>query len=486
MRRQSYESRGKTKHCSTLQFRLTVLIVIVVLVVLCVSTLIDYHRTFNQHINAISASLEEQARALKVARSKITEQREFNSYVDDFCAQMNEHISPGHHVLVLNRTGTITVRTRHHSGAEVEEVLLSGDPNSQVMSVGSHKLAQVRISDEDGSIIIVAQYLDHMEKILRSQLISRGFTTLATTAAVILMIYFVLKMWVIKPVNNLAITAKEWARRNFSARSSPMGPADFRFLANEFNSMSEQLEAHEQNHLSELEEAKRIQEKLLPTTEPSISGLYITSEYRPAEHVAGDLYDIFQLSENKTCIGIFDVCGHGISAALLTGVVKMSLHRRLAEEKELSKAISLLNADISACVPEGHFVTACVGLWDQEDKSWTYCAAGHPGGLLLRQNHHTKPLESTAPLLGVFEGQNWPINAVKLSPGDRIFLYTDGVVESGLAEGQAEYYDLAKILSCCLDMSLREQVSIIMEGITERSGSGLKDDATMVAFEVIC
>jgi serine phosphatase RsbU (regulator of sigma subunit) len=324
-----------------------------------------------------------------------------------------------------------------------------------------------------------------MEEVLRNQLISRGFTTLATTLAIILMIYFVLKSWVIKPVNNLASSAKEWARRNFSARSSLMGPADFRFLASEFNSMSEQLEEHEQNRLAELDEAKRIQEKLLPGGEPSISGLHVTTEYRPAEHVAGDLYDIFELSENRTCISIFDVCGHGISAALLTGVVKMSLHRRLAEEEELSEAMRLLNADISACVPEGHFVTACVGLWDERDRSWTFCAGGHPGGVLLRQNRDIEILESTAPLLGVFEGRKWPITRIKLSPGEKMFLYTDGVVESGLAEGQAEYYDLAKVLSGCFDLGLREQVLIIMGGTAERSRSGLKDDATMVAFEVL-
>jgi HAMP domain-containing protein len=484
MRRQRYESVGQTEHSATLQSRLTVLIVVAVLVVLCASTFVDYHRTYKQHINVTLASLEEQARALIVARSIITEQTEFAGYVDDFCAQMNEHISPGHHVLVLDKTGTVAIRTRHHSGPEVEEALLSFDPNNPIMFVDKHKLAQVRIEDKDGSIVIVAQYLDNMEKILRGQLVSRGFTTATTALAIILIIYFVLKTWVIKPVNNLATTAKQWAKRNFSARADPTGPADFRFLAYEFNSMSQQLQGHEQNRIAELEEAKQIQEKLLPASQPAISGLYITADYRPAEQVAGDLYDIFKLSHNRTCIAILDVCGHGISAALLTGVVKMSLHRRLAEKDNLSEAMSLVNDDIIACVPEGHFVTACVGLWDQEDQSWTYCAAGHPGGLLLTQNH-AKSLEATAPLLGVFEGRDWPISSVKLSPGDRVFLYTDGVVESGLGEGEAEYYNLPNVLNCCVDSGLREQVATIMDGMTQRSSGRIKDDATIVAFEVL-
>lgn len=173
-----------------------------------------------------------------------------------------------------------------------------------------------------------------------------------------------------------------------------------------------------------------------------------------------------------------------IVTAVLTGVVKMSLHRRLAETDDLSEAMRLVNDDLIACVPEGHFVTACVGVWNQRDQSWTYCAAGHPGGLLLTQNH-TKSLESTASLLGVFGGTDWPTNAVKLSPGDRVFLYTDGVVEAGLAEGKVEPYDLEKVLNNFIDLSLSEQIATIMAETTRRSSGRIKDDATIVAFEVL-
>jgi serine phosphatase RsbU (regulator of sigma subunit) len=397
---------------------------------------------------------------------------------------MDEHVSPGHHILVLDETGEVAIRARRHSGAEVEEALLSSSPHDRVLSIGKHRLAQVRLKEEDGTTIIIAQYLDHMERILRAQVISRGLTTGVTALAIILLIYLVIRIWVIRPINNLAAAARKWATRNFSARSAPIGPADFRLLADEFNLMSEELERHEHNRVAELEQARHIQANLLPAKQPAISGLQIAAEYRPAQHVAGDLYDIFKLSHNRTCIAILDVCGHGISAALLTGVVKMSLHRRLAEKDDLSEAMRLVNDDLLACVPEGHFVTACAGLWNQEDQSWTYCAAGHPGGLLLTQNH-TKSLEATAPLLGVFAGTDWPTNAVKLSPGDRVFLYTDGVVEAGLAEGKVEPYDLEKVLNNYIDLSLSEQVATIMAGTTRCISGRIKDDATIVAFEIL-
>jgi HAMP domain-containing protein len=409
---------------------------------------------------------------------------EFASYVDDFCAQMNEHISPGHHILILDETGAVMIRSRHHSGAEVEEALLSGNPDERILFVDNHKLAQVRLKDKSGTTIVLAQYLDYMERILRAQLISRGLTTAATALAITLLIYLGMKVWVITPVNSLASAARRWATRDFSARSEPMGPADFRFLAGEFNSMSEQLERHQQNLIAELEQARQIQANLLPAEQPAVSGLHIATDYRPAQHVAGDLYDVFAATQDRTCIAILDVSGHGISAALLTGVVKMSLRRRLVEEDDLSEAMRLVNNDLLACTPEGHFVTACVGLWSQQGQSWTYCAAGHPGGLLLTQAR-TEPLESTAPLLGVLEETDWPTSTVRLSPSDRIFLYTEGVVESGLAEGKTDGYDLEEALNNCVDLELGEQIASMMAGTIRHGNGRIKDDATIVAFEVL-
>jgi sigma-B regulation protein RsbU (phosphoserine phosphatase) len=162
----------------------------------------------------------------------------------------------------------------------------------------------------------------------------------------------------------------------------------------------------------------------------------------------------------------------------------MSLRRRLFEEDDLSKAMRLVNDDLLACTPEGHFVTACVGLWSQQDQTWTYCAAGHPGGLWFTQGYTTL-LESTAPLLGVLEETSWPIETVKLSSGDRVFLYTDGIVESGLAEDEVKDYDLQKVIHDCFNLDLNKQVATIMAGAAQRSCGQMKDDATIVAFEVL-
>jgi len=210
------EKRNNTvkfsEHGATLQVRLVTFVILTVLVVSAVGAFLDYRREYNQQINAILASLEEQARTIKTTHKRITQHSIFAKYVDDFCAQMNEFISPGHHILILDVKGAVMVSAQHHSGVEVVDSLISANPDDQIICMGKHRLAQVRLKDEDGTTIILAQYLDHMEQILRSQLISRSLVITATATILIFLIYLIIKSWVIKPVNNLLTAAKQWAK----------------------------------------------------------------------------------------------------------------------------------------------------------------------------------------------------------------------------------------------------------------------------------
>jgi len=468
----------------SLRLRLATSVVGSVLVVMAISMVVDYQRAYRIHIDGVLASLEEQARALQVARRQILSPEQFPQYVNDFCAQMNAHISPGHHILVLDPDGKVIASSRHHSGVDVEKALLAADSTANVLSLQKHRLAQIRLKDDDGTTFIMAQYLDHVEEVLRGQLLSRTVTMGTTAVALITLIFLALHVWATKPVARLTEAAKAWSERIFSTRVDVTGPTEVSFLTSELNSMAHELERHERDRNTELEEAKQIQANLMPVSAPTILGLAIATEYRPAGHVAGDLYDIFTLPDGRTAIVILDVCGHGISAALLTGVVKMSLHRRLAENSDISEAMKLVNDDLRACTPEGHFVTACVGCWDHTDQSWTYCAAGHPGGMLLTQGQ-AQTLAAAAPLLGVFVGGKWLINRIDLSVGDRVFLYTDGVLEIGITEDKLATFDLVKILNDSANQSLDQQVTTAMTKALRHNAGIIEDDATIVAFEVL-
>ncbi len=471
-----------SKVCGSLRLRLTAAVVLVVLAVTGTGMVLDYRREYRVHMDEMRASLTEQAQALRVARKQFKQPTQFAQYVDDFCAQMNEHVSPGHHVLVLDIQGEILASTRHHSGPAVEKALLDADSESAVLEANGHKLAQARLKDDDGATIILAQYLDHVESILRLQLLSRAATTGAMALAIIVLIFLALHFWSIRPIERLVEVAGAWSARVFSARVDVTGPSEIRLLASKFNLMAEELERHEHQRTAELERARQIQANLLPTSMPTLQGLFVAAEYRPVEHVAGDLYDVFELPEGRTAFVILDVAGHGITAALLTGVVKMSLHRRLAERRDPAEAIALVNEDLLRCVSDGQFVTACVGVWEPDDRAWTYCGAGHLGGLLSSRDQvlHLPP---TGPLLGVLADARWSSRTVQLHEGDRLFLYTDGVIEAGLPENKLGQDGLAAMVHQSCQTSLEKQLALIMDEVSARSSGHPQDDATVLAVE---
>ncbi len=179
---------------------------------------------------------------------------------------------------------------------------------------------------------------------------------------------------------------------------------------------------------------------------------------------------------------VLDVSGHGISAALLTGVVKMSLHRRLAEQNDLAKAVSLVNRDLLDCITDGQFVTACIGIWDPIHHVWTYCAAGHPGGLLMSGGQPSH-LPHTGPLLGVMPDGEWSGRNIQLTGNERIYLYTDGAIEAGAPLNTLGKEGLERIVRQCGDLPLADQVAAIMNEVFQHYSDEPEDDVTILAME---
>ena len=477
-------AQGNTKQGWSLRGRLTFLIIITVFLGTGIGIYLDYRREYSVHTDELFDSLLDEAKALSLSRTYISDPVQFTAYADRLCSQINESVSPGHHILILNPDGSVLVDAVHHSGDEATGSLLATTEPRSIVPVGGRQLVQVRLKDPDGSTIIVAQYLDVIHQILRAQLINRAVTLGIVAVALAVLITLLINGWVMNPVARLMSAATAWTARNFAARSEVTGPPDLRVLADAFNAMASGLEHVERNRQAELDRARQIQSNLLPSSIFPIPGISLTALFRPAASVAGDLYDVFPLPDGRAAIFILDVAGHGFSAALLTGVVQMSVQRRLTEFDNLSQTARAVNHDLLKCSAQGAFVTLCVGIWKPSERTWTYCGASHAGGVLIQGGKLT-PLPSTGPLLGIMADAEWTQTEMKLHDGDRVILFTDGVTDAGEPSDPLGSQGLEQLLSESSYLPLDGQMRLVANKALRRCGDSYCDDVTMVGFEVL-
>lgn len=191
----------------------------------------------------------------------------------------------------------------------------------------------------------------------------------------------------------------------------------------------------------DLERAEVIQRALLPRTPPPMEGYCIQALYRPGQHVGGDLYDVVRLGERHLAFYLADATGHGVTSAMLSVLFKQRLVLvDPATGLALPPAEVLAAVNRSICeahAAPGLFLTAVFGLLDTSDASLTLAAAGHPPVLHARDGQETRLIRRTGPALGLAPDAHFRQERLQLLAGDRILLYTDGLLPSG-SEGELE------------------------------------------------
>ena len=188
-----------------------------------------------------------------------------------------------------------------------------------------------------------------------------------------------------------------------------------------------------QRHLNRLEmemaEARAFQQSLLPEREAILNGLSICCRYLPSVQLGGDLYDYVDAGSGRTALLIADVSGHGVSAAMLTGVVKSAFRASIADGYEPYAVVRRVWGGLSAFRPD-RFVTLFTALVSRGERRLAYVNAGHPSVLLWNVAGKLKWLESGGPLVSpALPASTWDVQTVPIEDGDQLLLYTDGVSE---------------------------------------------------------
>jgi len=197
----------------------------------------------------------------------------------------------------------------------------------------------------------------------------------------------------------------------------------------------QQLERSNRRHVAsletDLEKARTFQRLLLPRSFPRIPGVRGDVSYQPSERLGGDFYDFFQLPESRLGILIADVAGHGVQAALFTGMLKSEM-RAIFDEADTPERLFQRINDRLAPVMRNQYITAVLAILDFKAQNMRYVSAGHPAFF----SGNGTAYESTGTPLGMIAGWNYELRQVDLRSEERLFLYTDGLSESQRPDGE--------------------------------------------------
>jgi sigma-B regulation protein RsbU (phosphoserine phosphatase) len=180
----------------------------------------------------------------------------------------------------------------------------------------------------------------------------------------------------------------------------------------------------------ELETARSIQASILPHETPVVPRLRIASRYVPMAELAGDFFDFFAIDENRLGVLVADVSGHGISAALIASMIKVAFHAQREHAAEPERVLSGMNLSLSEQLGE-QFVTAGYAFIDTDAGELRYAAAAHPPLLICPgTGGDIVTTDENGLMIGPFPDATYTETARPLASGDRIVMYTDGIIEA--------------------------------------------------------
>jgi sigma-B regulation protein RsbU (phosphoserine phosphatase) len=232
-----------------------------------------------------------------------------------------------------------------------------------------------------------------------------------------------------------------------------------------------------------------LQRSVLPPVTPAVPSLDLAGYYQPARgglEICGDFYDVFESRPGTWVMVIGDVCGRGVDAAVMMGVVRHRL-RALAEAGHPpAEVIARLNDSLAKEEHQDKFCTLCyLEIRPQADRvRITMSTGGHPSPLLRRPGKAVAAVGQTGPLVGAFPGAKFADHATELASGDLLLLYTDGMVEGRSQPAIVGEERLRSALAQCPPLGAAEALAGICQAVPP-APEGEEDDRAMLLVRVV-
>jgi len=247
----------------------------------------------------------------------------------------------------------------------------------------------------------------------------------------------------------------------------------------------------------ELEAAAKVQEAFLPTAPPVVGSLKFAWAFRPCAELAGDALNVFAFDAENVGMYVLDASGHGVPAALLAISATRLLSLSDGSDSILidtgpegsrpaspADVAEHLNRKLAWNPAAAQFLTIFYAVLNATTREFTYVSAGHPGAIRCDQNGKSQLLEGTDLPIGI--GESYQQHSIHLQPGDRVYLYSDGITEAMNGDrAQLGVERLQKIIEENREKPLQESIEEILHQVDVWTGDAdARDDISILAVEI--
>ena len=234
----------------------------------------------------------------------------------------------------------------------------------------------------------------------------------------------------------------------------------------------------------ERQEAREIQDSLLPKKLPQVPGYELAAMTQPLRFVGGDYYSVVRISERHTVLCIADVAGKGLPAALLMSSLQAALKPLIWQRLAPRELCHRLNRILCDLTPVGKFISFFYAVLDSVDNRLTYCNAGHNPPLLIRADGTSKELNAAGAVLGQFPQWLYEQSELQMRSGDKLLLFTDGLVEACNADEESfGEHNLIRIARENPGSSALDLMGLLIRAASQHSGEHFQDDASLIVLK---
>lgn len=236
----------------------------------------------------------------------------------------------------------------------------------------------------------------------------------------------------------------------------------------------------------EWQEAERTQLGFLPKEIPQIPGCEFSGAWLPVHGIGGDYFDVLQLDSEKFAFCIADVAGKGIAAALLMSNLQATVRNLAAQNLQPAELTERVNRFIRNNTAPDRFITFFYAVFNAATRQLVYTNAGHNAPMRINRDGDVARLGCGGQAMGISSKEAYEQEALELSKGDRLILFTDGITEAADSRVEEEFGEerLLEILRESRALNAAEIQSSVLARVAKFTGDKFQDDATLIVLAV--